>query len=236
MVACTAAGSSSIYHERQVRDLCALHALNNLFQEKGFSKQELDQICYNLTPDVWINPHKSPLGLGNYDVNVIMAALQKRGCEAVWFDKRRDPSCLCLDNIQGFILNVPSEYKFGFMSLPFKRRHWIAIKKIDDAFYNLDSKIEYPEFIGKNCELLVYLREQLDSKEKELFIVVTREVEKNQKWLTEFCEENASNEDDDKLNKYIEETVLDVPSENSVVNSQEKTNEFENVCNNQSLR
>lgn len=73
----------------QVKELCALHALNNLFQERGFSKQELDQICYGLSPDVWINPHKSLLGLGNYDINVIMAALQRRGCEAVWFDKRR---------------------------------------------------------------------------------------------------------------------------------------------------
>lgn len=69
--------------------MCALHALNNLFQERGFSKQELDQICYGLSPDVWINPHKSLLGLGNYDINVIMAALQKKGYEAIWFDKRR---------------------------------------------------------------------------------------------------------------------------------------------------
>jgi josephin len=73
----------------KVKELCALHALNNLFQERGFSKQELDQICYNLSPDVWINPHKSLLGRGNYDINVIMTALQRRGCEAVWFDKRR---------------------------------------------------------------------------------------------------------------------------------------------------
>lgn len=29
------------------------------------------------------------LGNGNYDVNVIMAALQTRGFEAVWWDKRR---------------------------------------------------------------------------------------------------------------------------------------------------
>lgn len=72
-----------------MKELCALHALNNLFQERGFSKQELDQICYSLSPDVWINPHKSLLGLGNYDINVIMAALQRRGREAVWFDKRR---------------------------------------------------------------------------------------------------------------------------------------------------
>lgn len=37
-----------------------------------------------------MTPHKkSMLGNGNYDVNVIMAALQTRGFEAVWWDKRR---------------------------------------------------------------------------------------------------------------------------------------------------
>lgn len=146
-----------------------------MFQERGFSKQELDQICYSLSPDVWINPHKSLLGLGNYDINVIMAALQRRGREAVWFDKRRsvhsqiivknynckhnfywynsfclrDPKCLRLDNIEGFILNVPTEYKLGFVLLPLKRRHWIALKKIHGAFYNLDSKLDSPQLIGK---------------------------------------------------------------------------------------
>lgn len=166
-----------------MKELCALHALNNLFQERRYSKQELDQICYSLSPDVWINPHKSLLGLGNYDINVIMAALQKRGREAVWFDKRRsvslhmlamlwlfnysckvyviisissyfrDPKCLCLDNIEGFILNVPTEYKLGFVLLPLKRRHWIALKKIHGAFYNLDSKLDTPQLIGKVVKL-----------------------------------------------------------------------------------
>lgn len=79
----------SIYHEKQIKELCALHALNNLFQEKYFTKVELDSVCHNLSPDVWINPHKSFLGLGNYDINVIMKVLQSRGYEAVWFDKRK---------------------------------------------------------------------------------------------------------------------------------------------------
>lgn len=44
---------------------------------------------YSLSPDNLVNPHKSMLGLGNYDVNVLMAALQLRGYEAMWFDKRK---------------------------------------------------------------------------------------------------------------------------------------------------
>ena len=79
-----------MYHERQSRQLCALHVLNNLFQARdAFTKPELDAICAELAPDAWVNPHKSMLGLGNYDVNVVMTALQNKGYETKWFDKRR---------------------------------------------------------------------------------------------------------------------------------------------------
>ena len=47
------------------------------------------RIC-RLSPNTMVTPHKrSMLGNGNYDVNVIMAALQTKGYEAVWWDKRR---------------------------------------------------------------------------------------------------------------------------------------------------
>ncbi|XP_045785707.1 josephin-2 [Maniola jurtina] len=176
-----------IYHEKQVKELCALHALNNLFQTRNtFSKSELDTICSRLSPNVWINPHRSMLGLGNYDINVIMAALQKKGCEAVWFDKRKDPGCLDLSNICGFILNVPSDYKLGFVMLPLRRRHWITIRQIQGNFYNLDSKLDAPQLIGRSSDLIAYLKEQLGSKEKELFVVVSREVEEKQLWMNQF--------------------------------------------------
>lgn len=138
--------------------------------ERGsYSKIELDEICKHLS-DEWINPHRSMLGLGNYDINVIMTALQKKGCAAVWFDKRkwdhgslgrwkmysmrqflefyREPSTIDTSQILGFILNVPTDYKIGFVVLPLKRRHWIAIRKIDEQYWNLDSKLDAPQSIG----------------------------------------------------------------------------------------
>ncbi|KAF6206401.1 hypothetical protein GE061_017634 [Apolygus lucorum] len=175
--------SGGIYHEKQVKELCALHALNNLFQSRdAFTKPELDEICQSLSPHVWINPHKSLLGLGNYDVNVIMSALQKKGCEAIWFDKRKAPECLELAHIKGFILNVPSDYRLGFVLLPLKKRHWVAIRRVSGIYYNLDSKLDAPHAIGQESDLMHYLREQLDSKEKELFIVVSREVDEKHLW------------------------------------------------------
>lgn len=175
----------AIYHERQRRQLCALHALNNLFQSDIYTKAQLDEVCKNLSPQVWINPHRSVLGLGDYDVNVIMTALQEKGCEAAWFDKRKDPSCINFDEVVGFILNIPADYKFGYVTLPIKKRHWIAVRKIDDGqYYNLDSKLESPQCIGDEESLLTYLKGQLESNDRELFIIVqTNESENAHKWL-----------------------------------------------------
>ncbi|EDW09728.1 josephin-like protein [Drosophila mojavensis] len=178
----------SVYHEKQMRQLCALHALNNLFQgDQSYTKGELDDICNNLSPNVWINPHRSVLGLGNYDINVIMTALQKRNCEAIWFDKRKDPSIIDLDSIIGFILNIPSDYKFGVITLPLRRRHWIAVRRIGDSYYNLDSKLRQPELLGNEADMLQFLREQLSDElhQRELFLVLEQQSGENtdQRWI-----------------------------------------------------
>jgi len=78
-----------IYHEKQSKMLCGVHALNNVFQDpKAFKTSDFDEICYHLSPDTYINPHKNPIGLGNYDVNVLMTAVALKGFDTVWFDKR----------------------------------------------------------------------------------------------------------------------------------------------------
>uniref|UniRef100_A0A182FCW8 ubiquitinyl hydrolase 1 n=1 Tax=Anopheles albimanus TaxID=7167 RepID=A0A182FCW8_ANOAL len=142
-----------MYHEKQQRELCALHALNNLFQDKNsFSKSQLDEICQTLSPNEYINPH-------------------------------RDPSCIDTSQIVGFILNVPTTYKVGFVKLPIQRKHWIAVRQINDEFWNLDSKLDAPQCLGNEANLLQYLREQLTSNDKQLFIVCTTEVGNTQRWL-----------------------------------------------------
>lgn len=103
-----------------------------------------------------MNPHRSILGLGNFDINVIMNALLSKGCEAEWFDKRKDPGGIAVDddNLLGFILNVPADYKFGFITLPLHhRRHWISLRKAGDgeekAYYSFDSKQKEPVKVGQ---------------------------------------------------------------------------------------
>lgn len=97
----------------------------------------------------------------------------------------RNVSCIDTSCVFGFILNVPSEYKFGFLVLPFRKRHWIAIRKIDSNYWNLDSKLDAPECIGDDIELLSYLNTQLKSNDKELFLVVNAQIEQTKNWLKE---------------------------------------------------
>lgn len=59
-------------------------------EARQISKPKLFLLHCRLSPNTMVTPHKkSMLGNGNYDVNVIMAALQTKGYEAVWWDKRR---------------------------------------------------------------------------------------------------------------------------------------------------
>ncbi|CAH1795451.1 unnamed protein product [Owenia fusiformis] len=184
----------NVYHEKQVKELCALHTLNNLMQEKIFSKVQLDELCHKLSPENWINPHRSVLGFGNYDINVIMAALQTQGLETIWFDKRKDVNTLRLDNIRGFILNIPTEYKWGFITLPIHRKHWISICQINNKYFNLDSKLDNPEKIGQAKELRAFLTKALGSKDKELFVVITEEVAQGGIWRQERVSNSNSRE------------------------------------------
>ncbi|KUF99464.1 hypothetical protein AM588_10010917 [Phytophthora nicotianae] len=79
-----------LYHERQTLYRCGLHALNNVLRGPVFSKASLDEACMELAtladPKAgnglmnWAwNPHRAPLGLGNYDVNALTLALQQKG-------------------------------------------------------------------------------------------------------------------------------------------------------------
>ncbi|XP_064179875.1 josephin-1 [Anguilla rostrata] len=176
-----------IYHEKQRRELCALHALNNVFQDgAAFSRDTLQDIFQRLSPNTLVTPHKkSMLGNGNYDVNVIMAALQTRGFEAVWWDKRRDVSSIALPNVTGFILNVPANLCWGPLRLPLKRQHWIGVREVGGVYYNLDSKLRCPHAIGPPEELRKFLRHQLRGKNCELLLVVPAEVEIQRTWRSD---------------------------------------------------
>lgn len=45
-------------------------------------------------------------------------------------------------------------------------------------------------FNFQSSDLIAYLKEQLDSKEKELFVVVSKEVEEKQLWMHQYSMQN----------------------------------------------
>eukprot|EP00877_Chromochloris_zofingiensis_P009048 jgi/Chrzof1/4397/Cz14g11180.t1 len=62
-----------MYHETKSLQQCLKHSLNNLLQEEVFTIQSLNSIADSLG-----GAHRTPF-LGNYDVNVLEAALAKQG-------------------------------------------------------------------------------------------------------------------------------------------------------------
>ncbi|KAJ3269743.1 Josephin-1 [Borealophlyctis nickersoniae] len=171
---------STVYHENQRLQLCAQHTLNNLLQRPAFTQLDLDRISTELaalgTNASILNPHRSPFGLGDYDVNVIMKALEEVGMDVEWFDRRKDVRDIDLSSLDGIIVNV-----FSTRILFWKSNHWFAIKKVPpegDTFYNLDSKLSHPKAFASTDELLTFLTELLETREGQIFLVRKSEGEK----------------------------------------------------------
>lgn len=109
---------------------------------------------------------------------------------------RNPKSELNLKVIRGFILNIPNpalssrsqQWIYGLVSLPLNlivsRRHWIAVIRCpdDQLFYNLDSKLDEPQLIGDEEQLLQYLISKNNTSGCEIFVVIPRLVAEDGSW------------------------------------------------------
>lgn len=144
-----------LYHERQRLSLCGVHAVNNLMQRgQRYTKKDFDAACVQLAPDsIWFNPHRSCLGIGNYDVNVVTLLLQREGFSVQWHDQRKALTVESLQeqhsNLVGILWNVPSNSIWGRLV---NGRHWIALLYNNNngggEWFNLDSGLDEPQFLG----------------------------------------------------------------------------------------
>ena len=149
-----------LYHERQHLALCGVHAVNNLIQRKRFTKADFDAACLQLDASRrrWFNPHRSVLGIGNYDVNVTMQLLQTEGYLVQWHDQRKLLTAATLQeqtNLVGILWNIPSGSIWGRLT---GGRHWIALLLHTTAdsssninvktWVNLDSNLDSPKTVG----------------------------------------------------------------------------------------
>lgn len=144
--------------DAQRRQLCAVHAINNLLQLSSAdpdvaTKEELDEIADSLTLvekqlssssssgtlswyDRVRSNHSMPV-LGNYSYEVLEAALMKRGVHLHWW-----PCSNLGNNLVGYVINVGSTSILNTMTMGlFGGRHWYAIVPNKNlGWVELDSK------------------------------------------------------------------------------------------------
>ena len=135
--------SKDVYHEPQRLMRCAQHTLNALLQEPAFSAAALDEIARSISSGRLALAHRWPV-LGNYDVNVMMMALQKHGLDVQWWDRRADllelQRAAERESCVGLICNEPTSWLFGMVP----SRHWLAIRRVGGTWFDLDSKLQAP--------------------------------------------------------------------------------------------
>ena len=95
--------------------------------------------------------------------------------------------CRGLDRLQllqifGFVVNKPSSVNLVWLEIPIKRPHWFAVRKINDNYYNLDSKLSSPQCIGNEEKLVAFLSELLSQPAVQLFVIVEKSVAENSIW------------------------------------------------------
>uniref|UniRef100_A0A7S2SGS8 ubiquitinyl hydrolase 1 n=1 Tax=Mucochytrium quahogii TaxID=96639 RepID=A0A7S2SGS8_9STRA len=149
-----------MYHERQSTFMCGKHALNCLFANAELERtiplvtksdmevnaNELYGELKRLGTTPWVSPYNWPLGLGNYDVTVLMKTAAQKDVEIGYL--KADEILNALEKMEkdryilGLLLNVKSSSLFGLV----RTRHWYAIlyhHKLG-GFFNVDSKLEKP--------------------------------------------------------------------------------------------
>lgn len=163
-----------------------------MIQEKDcFSREELDAIAIKLSDNdpnerkTWtplslvLKPHHNVF-TGNYNVDVLIAALESRKRSLVWHDRRNKVSSIWNDGdlppkregfLGGFILNVPVRKMGGL----WKSRHWIALQRIDGVWYNLDSDLSIPRAFEEKEQLMEFLDNAI-AHGGELFVIWDRQL------------------------------------------------------------
>lgn len=119
---------------------------------------------------VIFKPHHNSL-TGNYDINVLIAALEKKGKRVVWHDRRNGASTIDFEEtnneLMGVVLNVPVR-KFSGL---WKGRHWVTLKRIGDVWYNLDSDFAAPYSFKDAEEVKDFLDEKLAAGAEILLVM-----------------------------------------------------------------
>jgi len=139
----SAQGPGGIYHEKQVPNLCGMHAVNNLLQSAVFTRSELDRVGQQLDQQersmgMTFNPGEGNYrGDGFYNVTVLQKALQSKGFQM-------DP-IVCGDWKKDAVKHA-GEVGFIFN----KDEHWFCYRRFHEEWFLLNSTQHRPvHFLGR---------------------------------------------------------------------------------------
>ena len=130
-----------LYHEKQIGALCAVHAMNNLVQERRFDEVELAAVAHRLD-DAERALLGGELGGANgessnvrsdgfFSVQVIVTALQGAGLASTQDTRAvKDPA-----KETGFIFN--------------RREHWFALRRVGRSWFDLNSMHRVPKAMSE---------------------------------------------------------------------------------------
>lgn len=122
----------------------------------------------------WSHPHRSVIGLGNYDVNVLMYALQEAGLKTKWVGMGVGMESVMGREVVGFLVNVVGKWRWPVLlrAVLEERRHWVAVVKGGDGvFYLVNSDKEEAEWIGSEGDAVGYLEGVREEGGHVLYVV-----------------------------------------------------------------
>jgi len=132
-----AEGPGGLYHEKQIPNLCGLHAVNNLLQGSVFTRDEFDRVAQQLDQQersmgMTFNPGEGNYrGDGFYNVTVLQKTLLSRGFQmdvVMSGDWKKDAEKHMHE--VGFIFN--------------KEEHWFCYRRIHDEWFMINSTQHRP--------------------------------------------------------------------------------------------
>ena len=123
------------YHEQQILGRCAIHTVNNLFQAKWMTYEDMCNISLELYSNdpssSMINPYQSVIPYwGQFDIQCLIKVIESRNCLVTdHLIKLSDVQNYDFYNfkIKGLIVNVQTSYIFNVI----QSNHWFAILKSD---------------------------------------------------------------------------------------------------------
>lgn len=136
-------------------------------QKDAFTRASLNEVAEKLVVDetdketwtplsVVFKPHHNAI-TGNYDINVLIAALEGKGKSVIWHDRRNGASSIDLDGpedaLMGIVLNVSVRRYAGI----WRSRHWVTLRRIEGVWYNLDSDLVLPRAFKDSDEVRKFL-------------------------------------------------------------------------------